>query len=59
MEACVERSLGADDVAVGEGDDVVLVDDVLKNVGAEGAEAHIEGAVGDVERLAVKRAVVD
>ena len=44
---------GGGNVAVGEGDDVMFVDDVLENVGAEEAETGVEKAIGDVERGAV------
>ena len=57
MQARVEE-LGVDDVAVREGDDVVLVDDVLENVGVESAEAGVERTVGDIDGLAVERTFV-
>jgi len=50
--------LRVDDVAVGQGDDVVLVDDVLKNVRMEKTETGVERTVGDIECLAVERTFI-
>ena len=58
MKARVE-AFGAGDVAVGHGDDVVFIDDVLENVGAEQAEAGVELAFGYKQRGAVERTFVE
>jgi hypothetical protein len=54
VESGVER-LCSDDVAVRKCDNVVLVDDILENVGAEAAESRIERTAGDKKRLTIER----
>ena len=53
------KGLGADHVAMGERDDVVLVDQILENIGAKESVAGVERAGGQIKRGAVNRTLIE